>query len=195
MNEHLPPRRQGRKEKHEVDAEKILARSRRTGQQGFTYLALLFVVAIMGVTLALAATVWHTAQQREKERELLFIGGQFRQALAWYYHGSPGMKRYPATLADLVKDPRFPNVRRHLRRVYLDPMTGKAEWGVVRNLEGGIIGVHSLSRVAPIRRAFPEGPYRDFAGKTRYADWKFVYLPVVVPPRVPPPAAASGARP
>jgi type II secretory pathway pseudopilin PulG len=165
------------------------AARRHPGQEGLTYLALLFAIAVMGVALALAGIVWHTAQQREKERELLFIGTQFRQALASYYHGSPGIRRYPAALADLVKDPRFPNVRRHLRRVYVDPMTGRAEWGVVRNLEGGIIGIYSLSRETPIRRVFLDGPYREFTGKTRYADWKFVYLPVV--PTAPPATAAK----
>lgn len=166
---------------------------RRPGSAGFTYLALLFTVAVMGVTLALAGVVWHTAQQRDKERELLFIGSQYRLALASYYHASPGLKRYPSALGDLVKDPRFANVRRHLRRIYVDPMTGKAEWGVVRNLEGGIIGVHSLSRDRPIRSVFLDGPYRDFSGKTRYADWKFVYLPAlpVAPPGTAPVAAST----
>jgi type II secretory pathway pseudopilin PulG len=171
-----------------VASERQVARY-RPGQAGLTYLALLFAIAVMGVALALAGIVWHTAQQRDKERELLFIGTQFRQALASYYHGSPGIKRYPVTLADLVKDPRFPNVRRHLRRVYVDPMTGKAEWGVVRNLEGGIIGIHSLSREAPVRRVFLDGPYREFTGKTRYVDWKFVYLPVA--PTAPPATATK----
>lgn len=158
-------------------------------QGGLTYLALLFVIAIMGATLALGGVVWSTAQQREKERELLFVGAQFRQAIASYYHAAPGgVKRYPMEFTDLVKDPRFPGVRRHLRRVYADPMIGKAEWGVVRSFDGGIIGVHSLSEEAPIRTHFPADPYRDFSGKARYADWKFVYLPVSSPAR-------GGSRP
>jgi type II secretory pathway pseudopilin PulG len=160
-------------------------------QRGFTYLALLFIVATLGVTLALGGVVWHTAQQREKERELLFVGAQFRQAIASYHAAMPGASQYPTQLADLVKDPRFPNVRRHLRRVYTDPITGKAEWGVTRNLVGGIIGVHSLSEQPPIRRHFPDGPYRDFSGKSRYADWKFIYLPDPLTMR---PAPKAGRR-
>lgn len=158
-------------------------------QRGLTYLALLFVIAIMGATLALGGTVWHTAQQREKERELLFVGAQFRQAIVAYYHASPGgVNRYPRQLADLVKDPRFPGVRRHLRRIYTDPMTGKASWGVVRSFDGGVIGVHSLSEQAPIRRHFSGEPYREFTGKARYADWKFIYLPMA-------PVARGGQKP
>jgi type II secretory pathway pseudopilin PulG len=162
-------------------------------QGGLTYLALLFVVAVMGATLALGGVVWQTAQQREKELELLFVGHQFRQAIASYYHASPGgVQRYPLELADLMKDPRFPGVRRHLRRVYADPMTGKTDWGVLRSFDGGIIGVHSLSEQAPIRAHFPVGPDREFTGKTRYADWKFVYLPSVSPAQPPTTPPAQG---
>jgi len=146
-------------------------------QRGFTYLALLFVVAILGVGLAATGVVWHTAAQREKEIELLFVGAQFRRALASYYLFSPGAKRFPVELADLVKDPRLPGIKRHLRRLYPDPMTGKAEWGIVRNAEGGIIAVHSLSEQGPIRTYFPDDLHKSFNGKKRYADWVFAYLP------------------
>jgi type II secretory pathway pseudopilin PulG len=153
-------------------------------QQGFSYLALLFLVTVLSIVLSITGVVWQTAVQREKERELLFIGEQFRSAIASYYNAMPAasLKRYPAALADLIKDSRFPNVRRHLRRVYVDPMTGKAEWGLVRSADGAIIGIHSLSEQAPIRISFPSGPNKDFAGKKRYLDWKFVYLPVAPKP-------------
>src|SRR5205807_712603 len=41
--------------------------ARRAG--GFTYLTVLFIVAIMGIGLALAGTVWQTAALREREAE------------------------------------------------------------------------------------------------------------------------------
>jgi len=148
-------------------------------QQGFTYLALLFLITILAIGLAASGVVWQTAVQREKEQELLFIGDQFRKAIASYYNAmpAPSLRRYPVAVADLIKDPRFPNTRRHLRRVYVDPMTGKAEWGLVRSADGGILGVHSLSDQQPIRISFPSGINKDFAGKKRYLDWKFVWLP------------------
>jgi len=146
-------------------------------ESGFTYLAILFTVALLGSGLALAGTVWHTAVQREKETELLYIGDQFRRALASYYNKSPGARRFPMQLQDLVKDPRFPNIRRHLRKVYVDPMTGKAEWVLVRGNDGGIIGIRSQSEAGPIKRHFDDGPYQGFNGKTRYSDWLFIYLP------------------
>jgi type II secretory pathway pseudopilin PulG len=152
----------------------------RRRQAGLTYLGILFAIAILGTGLALTGTVWHTVQQRDKEAELLFIGAQFRRALASYYHQSPGVKRFPGQLTDLIKDPRFPNTKRHLRQLYVDPMTGRPVWAVVRNAEGGIIGVRSLSELAPIKQHFADGPDKQFTGKTRYTDWAFVYLPGMV---------------
>ena len=46
-------------------------------QGGFTYVGLLIAVALMGVGLAAYGELYSHAAQREKEAELLFIGGQF----------------------------------------------------------------------------------------------------------------------
>lgn len=153
------------------------SKCRRLTQTGLTYLAILFTIAIMGAGLALTGIVWHSAQQREKETELLFVGEAFRHAIASYYLQSPGAKRFPAQIDDLVKDPRFPGVKRHIRRIYNDPISAKPEWALVRGSDGGIIGIRSLSEQAPIRRYFPDDPYKSFSAKNRYADWVFIYLP------------------
>ena len=153
-------------------------------QSGFTYLALLFMITVLAIGLSVTGVVWQTAVQRDREVELLFIGEQFRGAIASYYNAVPvaALRRYPANLSDLIKDPRFPNIRRHLRRVYIDPMTGKSEWGLLRAADGGVMGVFSLSENAPIRVSFPSGANKDFAGKKRYVDWKFIYLPATPAP-------------
>jgi len=165
-------------------------------QGGFTYLALLFMVTVLAIGLSVTGVVWHTAVQREREQELLFVGGQFRNAIASYYNAVPvaALRRYPATLTDLIKDPRFPNTRRHLRRIYVDPMAGKPEWGLVRGIDGGVIGVYSLSEKEPIRISFPSGPNKEFSGKKRYADWKFIYLPAVPFPLPPARGAPDSGR-
>jgi type II secretory pathway pseudopilin PulG len=146
--------------------------------RGFSYLGLLFVVAVMGITMALAAQVWQTALQREKERELLFVGNQIRLAIKSYYEFSPeANKQFPKHLADLLLDPRAPGVRRHLRKLYVDPMTGKPEWGIVPADEGGIQGVFSLSGIAPVKQTGFEEPNADFEKKLRYSEWKFLHVP------------------
>ncbi len=147
-------------------------------QEGFTYLGLLAFVAIMGVGLLAVGEVWQTAQRREKERELLFIGDQFRRAIGQYYeHPAGGASRYPATLEDLLKDPRYPSTQRYLRKIYRDPIAGSTEWGVIRKPDGGIYGVYSLSEVEPLKHANFSLADKDFEGKAKYADWIFAYVP------------------
>jgi type II secretory pathway pseudopilin PulG len=40
-------------------------------QRGFTYVGLLLAVALAGVALAAAGTLWSTTSKRDKEREIL----------------------------------------------------------------------------------------------------------------------------
>ena len=120
--------------------------------RGFTYIGLLIAVVLLGIGLALVGEVWNTAVKRDRERELLFVGDQFRQAIGRYYESSPGVKQYPRKLEDLLEDKRFPVMKRYLRRIYLDPMTGKADWGLV--MQGDqILGVYSPSKDTPIKVA------------------------------------------
>jgi len=155
-----------------------------SGQHGFAYLLVLFAIAALGLGLAGAGQVWHTSVQREKETELLFMGNQFRQAIGSYYRQSPGaMKQLPARLEDLLEDTRFAVPRRHLRKLYRDPMTGGFEWGLVKSGDR-IVGVHSVSPNRAFRIVFPA---RDaaFQEATRYEQWIFSYDMNVEPPAEP----------
>ncbi|MFT3848705.1 MAG: hypothetical protein QM739_08480 [Propionivibrio sp.] len=107
---------------------------------------------------------------------MLFIGNQFRQAIRLYYEHSPGtVKRYPMSLNDLLLDNRYLGVERRLRRIYRDPMTGKAQWGLVKAPDGGIMGVHSLSSKRAIKAAGFSLQDAELEGKGEYKDWRFVY--------------------
>jgi type II secretory pathway pseudopilin PulG len=144
---------------------------------GFTYIGLLIAIALIGIGLAAVGLVWSTAMKRERERELLFIGGEFRQAIGRYYEASPGIKQYPRRLEELLEDQRFPVIKRHLRKIYVDPMTGKPNWGLV--LQGDqILGVHSQSTEPPLKSANFDAADNSFAGNNTYADWQFVYAPL-----------------
>lgn len=145
------------------------SRSRGHRQQGVTYLIALFLVAAIGAGLALTGMIWSQASQREKEAELIWIGNQFTQAIGLYYHRTPGtIKRYPENLEDLLHDRRFQTTQRYLRKIYVDPMTKKASWGIVAAPGGGIMGVHSLSSAATIKQV---GTARS------YSEWAFTYTP------------------
>jgi type II secretory pathway pseudopilin PulG len=141
---------------------------------GFTYLALLLMIAVMGAVLGATAEVWHTAVQREKEKELLFVGDQFRSAIRSYYNDH---SRYPHNLEDLLKDPQQAATRRYLRKIYRDPITGKNEWGLERRPDGQIMGVYSLSAAQPIKVAGFTGADSSFEGADKYSKWLFMYLP------------------
>lgn len=145
-------------------------------QSGFTYILVLVAVAVLGISLAAIGEVWHTAQKREKERQLLFIGNQFRQAIALYYQRTPGpAKQYPKSLDDLLADKRYPNAPRYLRKVFYDPMTKTQDWGLIKAPDGGIMGVHSMSDAQPVKRdGFAERD-TELAGKSKYYEWNFVY--------------------
>ena len=147
-------------------------------QRGFTYLGVLLVVALMGFGLAAFGELYSHAAQREKERELLFVGEQFRNAIASYYNKSPGMKVYPRKLDDLVEDKRFPMPQHHLRRVYNDPMTGKADWALVEVPGGaGFMGVHSVSEETPIKSGNFSVKNAAFDDAENYTKWMFTYSP------------------
>ena len=153
-------------------------------QSGFTYLAILFAIAIAGVVLAATGINWSQAGQREKELELLFVGNQFRQAIALYYEKSPGtVKRYPRTLNDLLKDDRQLGTQRYLRKIYTDPMTRKAEWGAVVAPDGGVMGVHSLSDAVPLKSANFDDANLALEGASKYSSWIFAYIPPATAPR------------
>jgi type II secretory pathway pseudopilin PulG len=166
---------------------------------GFAYLWVLAVVALMGLGLTLGADIYTTSVTRDKEAELLAIGRQFRTAIGRYYEtqgggtqapgglpvaggqanpASPaqaaGGRAYPASLEDLLKDNRSPGLKRHLRKIFTDPMTGSAEWGLVR-VGGRIVGVHSTSARMPIKQDRFEADDMTFRGKEKYSDWVFTY--------------------
>lgn len=150
-----------------------LGQPRKVG--GFTYLAMLATIAIMGITLAAASEVWHIALKREKERELLFVGDQFRRAINSYHAHTPVTGRFQVErLEDLLRDPRYPATQRYLRKIYVDPLSGSADWGLVKGPNGEILGIHSLSGDEPVKKGNFSTENREFEGKTSYADWVFM---------------------
>ncbi|WP_201493059.1 type II secretion system protein [Rubrivivax sp. A210] len=136
-----------------------------------TYIALLLAIAMVSGVLAAVSSVVSQAQRREREAQLLWAGAQIQLGLQSYARAGDGS--LPRRLEDLLEDPRTPDKRRHLRRIYEDPMNRGAEWGLVRDAKGGITGVYSQSTAAPIKSGAFAPAYRSFAGSRRYSDWQF----------------------
>lgn len=151
--------------------------ARPSRQAGFGYLSVLMLVLAVATGLSAVAQPWSMQKQRDDEAELLFIGTQFQRALASYYLSGTA-PAYPKTMDALLKDDRVSFTRRHLRRLYADPITGGTEWGIVKSPDGGIMGVYSLSERRPIKQDGFDAELGDMAGKSSYQDWKFVFMGV-----------------
>jgi type II secretory pathway pseudopilin PulG len=141
-------------------------------QGGYTYLLVLFLVAGLGLLAAQVGVVWQQEMRREREAELLAVGTEMARALARYRKAGP-QQVYPARLEDLLDDKRFPMPVRHLRRIYRDPFSGQARWGLV--VQGGqILGIHSLAQGQPIRiHDLPPELGEESKGARSYAEWIF----------------------
>lgn len=153
-----------------------MGRHARRRQAGFTYVGMIVFVAIIGLVGAATLKVGALLARAEAEHELLEIGAKFGAALASYAQATPpGQPQQPLTLEALLRDPRFPLPRRHLRRIFVDPITGRAEWGLVRAAEGGpITGVYSLSKAQPLKLANFDARFLNFENKQHLSEWIFM---------------------
>ncbi len=156
----------------------------RTGESGFAYVLLLVAVAIVAATGASALSRGSAMGQRSAERELLYVGQAFENALHSYagvrHPGentpqapTPMTLAGPMALEDLLKDPRTPGLRRHLRKLYADPITGQAQWGLVRDAAGRIVGIHSLSERPPLKTHGFGAAHARFEQARHYSEWVF----------------------
>jgi type II secretory pathway pseudopilin PulG len=171
-------------------------RSRRHAA-GFTYLGVLFLLVVLGLTAAMAGVVWSHAQQREDERQLEFVGHQFQLAIDRYAKRTKEPQpRFPRRVEDLLRDPRAMGTERDLRRIYVDPMTGQSEWGWIRLADGSLVGVHSLSKRQPLRDVVP-GAAAASGPMSSYRDWRYIApsARLLMDAAAQPDGAASAAAP
>jgi type II secretory pathway pseudopilin PulG len=150
---------------------------------GFTYVGLIVLVAIVGLVGAATLKADALLRRAAAEEELLEIGAAFSAALTSYAEATPrGQPPQPPSLEELLKDPRVPGVRRHLRKIFVDPITGKAEWGIVWLNKGsgingsggnGVLAVYSLSQSKPLKQANFDARFQNLENREHLADWKF----------------------
>jgi type II secretory pathway pseudopilin PulG len=176
----------------------------RNGERGFTYLVLLFVLALGGVALAALGEQWVTLMQREREAELLFRGREIAAALAAWRDSAPaGQPSAPEDLQQLLTDTRTKPTRHHLRRLYTDPFTLQADWLLLRDEQGRITALASRSQRPALAR--PRLPLRARArgSQPTVGDWLFEPpqaastepAPLPAPPVVRSPPALALRRP
>lgn len=144
-------------------------------QQGFSYVIVMFLVAVLSIISVRAIDVTLTAERRDKEAELIWRGLAYRAAIREYVNSSGTAKDYPETLDDLLDDTRFTVSRSPLRKLYRDPMTEDGKWELVRNADGKLIGVASRSTRKPLKQAGFPPDLGAFTNAAHYSDWRFVY--------------------
>lgn len=148
--------------------------SGRPAERGVAYLLLLIALAVIALGSVASVSAGSSQARRSAEEALLAIGAEYEQAFISYRAAMPagGSARNPRTLDELLRDPRFPGVRRHLRRLFPDPLTGE-EWGLVRGADGGIAGVYSTAGGSPIKRAGFADAWVGFNEARSYRQWIF----------------------
>jgi hypothetical protein len=52
-------------------------------------------------------------------------------------------------------------------------MSREGKWGIVKETEGGISGIYSISEGSPFKNAGFEPEYQHFSGAKTYQEWVF----------------------
>jgi general secretion pathway protein G len=112
---------------------------RKKGERGLTLVELIVTVAILAILAAGAAPIARFKVKRDRERELKYELWTMRDAIDKYkdaadrgaFQTKVDSQNYPPDLETLVNgvDVQGKKVK-FLRRIPVDPMTGKTEWGL-----------------------------------------------------------------
>jgi general secretion pathway protein G len=111
----------------------------RQGERGLTLVELIVTVAILSILASAAVPIARFEVKRQNERELRRDLWEMRDAIDHYkdaadqhaFQTKVDSQNYPPDLETLVNgvDVQGKKVK-FLRRIPVDPMTGKAEWGL-----------------------------------------------------------------
>jgi general secretion pathway protein G len=121
---------------------KLRVSDARRAEAGFTMVEMAVVAAMIAILAAMAVPVARYSIRRQKELELRHELRTMREAIDKYKQLSDsglipleiGGEGYPPDLDTLVKGVtlvgQVTKKQRFLRRLPIDPMTGKSEWGM-----------------------------------------------------------------
>jgi general secretion pathway protein G len=125
---------------------KLVRRSRQSPPAGFTFVEVLVVAVILLILASAAMPLARVTVQRQREVELRRALREMRTAIDRFKDAAdlgniaatdlrPGSENYPPTLEVLVEGVTRANDAtgvklKLLRRIPVDPMTGKDDWGL-----------------------------------------------------------------
>jgi general secretion pathway protein G len=108
-------------------------------ERGFTLIELIVATAILLILTGMAVPIMRNTVQREREKELRAALWTLRDAIDRYkdaadknaFRTKVGSEGWPPDLDTLVNGEDVAGKKlKFLRRIPVDPMTGKAEWGM-----------------------------------------------------------------
>jgi general secretion pathway protein G len=111
----------------------------RRGARGFTLIELIVATTIMVILTGMALPIARISIKREKERRLRHALWEMRDGIDRYKDAADraafqiklGSEGYPPDLDTLVQGVDSNGKKlRFLRKIPIDPMTGKTEWGM-----------------------------------------------------------------
>lgn len=118
----------------------------RKSSSGFTFIELIVAAALMMILASAALPLARVSMKRQREAQLRYVLREMRQALDLFhdwaeagriaqYELTLGSENYPTSLDVLVQGVALANdvtgrKKKFLRRIPIDPMTGRAEWGL-----------------------------------------------------------------
>jgi general secretion pathway protein G len=112
---------------------------KKHSQRGLTLVELIVAIALMAIIATASLPIARVTVKRDKERQLRRALWEMRDAIDRYKDAADnnkiqvkvGSEGYPPDLETLVNGVDVGAKKtRFLRRIPIDPMTGKAEWGM-----------------------------------------------------------------
>ncbi len=114
-------------------------RTKQGSTRGFTIVELIVAAMLLMILTSLAIPTVRVVVKREREKELRYDLWQMRDAIDRYKYDADrgafqiklGSEGYPPDLETLVDGVDVNGKKiRYLRKIPIDPMTGKTEWGL-----------------------------------------------------------------
>src|SRR5271165_7117438 len=149
---------------------------RKAGERGVTFVELIVTVAILSILASAVIPLTRFEMKRQKERELRYALWTMRDAIDKYkdaadkgaFQTKVDSQNYPPDLDELVKGVDIQGKKvKFLRHIPVDPMTGKAEWGMRSMQDDPSSDSYGGQSVFDV---YSKSPGTALDG-TKYSDW------------------------